>query len=549
MQQLTGNLRGLAVSEKRQCEKLFRRKVDVEDVASRDLFRELAGLSGSLGRQIGVLINRRGKVTDVIVGTRERVVIPELGRLREEGSRFRGLRLIHTHLADKDLDTEDLADLTLLRLDMICAVTVLPDGLPGPVYIAHLAPRTGSEYDKDKGFWERLKFRHPSDIDLPFLRTMRALEEEFQYTRASLSNGKPEGLKALLVVLGDQAVHKRHGDELSRLAAAADYYPVGVISQNPRGKTSRYLVGKGKVTELFFEGLHRGADVIIFNRELSPSQTFALQQATDLRIVDRTQVILEIFSKRARSKGGKLQVELATLRYELPRLKGRGVEMSRLGGGIGTRGPGEKKIEVERRDLKRRITALESEIKKLSRKRSLNRAVRQRKQVPVISLIGYTNTGKSTLLNVLTKSSVVAENKLFATLDPTSRRLRFPREREVVITDTVGFIRDMPGELLRAFQATFEELFHANLFVNILDASDPEVHAQEKIVKEILEEMGLENVPFLNVLNKSDLVSGEEIGKLKAVFNAPAVSAKDGDSLHPMLESVERILWGEENVQ
>ena len=287
--------------------------------------------------------------------------------------------------------------------------------------------------------------------------------------------------------------------------------------------------------------------MIVFNRELTPSQALVLQEATDLRIIDRTQVILEIFSKRARSRGGKLQVELATLRYALPRLKGRGVEMSRLGGGIGTRGPGEKKIEVERREINRRISTVEKEIKKLSRKRSLNRAVRQRKRVPVISLIGYTNTGKSTLLNILTESSVVAEDKLFATLDPTSRRLRFPREREVIITDTVGFIRDMPADLLRAFQATFEELFYADLLVNILDASDPEVLSQERIVREILEGIGVGDAELLTVLNKSDLVSGEEIERLSSIFDAPAISAINRDSLHPMLERIEQVLWGDKN--
>ncbi len=545
MQQLTGNLRGLAVSEKKRCEKLFRRRVDVSEVASQELFREMTGISRSLTRQIGVLINRRGKITHVIVGSGERVVIPDLGRLREETSRFRGLRLIHTHLTETGLDNEDLADLTLLRLDMICAVTVLPDGLPGPVFLAHVVPRSGEK--DDTGFWRRMNYRHPSLIDIPFLETMRALEEEFQYTRASLSDGKPEGLKALLVVLGELSHLERHGAELSRLAAAAGYFPVGILSQNPRGKTGRYLVGKGKVTELFFEGLHRGADVIVFNRELTPSQALVLQEATDLRIIDRTQVILEIFSKRARSRGGKLQVELATLRYALPRLKGRGVEMSRLGGGIGTRGPGEKKIEVERREINRRISTVEKEIKKLSRKRSLNRAVRQRKRVPVISLIGYTNTGKSTLLNILTESSVVAEDKLFATLDPTSRRLRFPREREVIITDTVGFIRDMPADLLRAFQATFEELFYADLLVNILDASDPEVLSQERIVREILEGIGVGDAELLTVLNKSDLVSGEEIERLSSIFDAPAISAINRDSLHPMLERIEQVLWGDKN--
>src|SRR4030095_8593888 len=288
--------------------------------------------------------------------------------------------------------------------------------------------------------------------------------------------------------------------------------------------------------------LQLGADVIIFDQNLTPAQVRAINEATDLKIIDRTQLILDIFAQRAQSREGKIQVELAQLKYMLPRLTGSGIEMSRLMGGIGGRGPGETKLEVDRRRVRDRIHLLEKQIEQIRKRRRIQRTRRTRRDLPIISIVGYTNAGKSTLLNALTSSSVAAEDRMFATLDPTSRRLRLPRDQEVIINDTVGFIRDLPPDLITAFRATLEEMESSDVLIHLVDASSPQVDSHIKSVEKILDELNLSGIRRLLVFNKSDLLSEAERSNLREASAGVMVSALDAKSLIPMIERISEML-------
>ncbi|HKS38983.1 MAG TPA: GTPase HflX, partial [Blastocatellia bacterium] len=300
--------------------------------------------------------------------------------------------------------------------------------------------------------------------------------------------------------------------------------------------------GRGKLDELIIRSLQLGADAIIFDQNLSSAQVRAINEATDLKIIDRTQLILDIFAQRAQSREGKIQVELAQLKYMLPRLTGSGTEMSRLMGGIGGRGPGETKLEVDRRRVRDRIHHLEKQIEQIRTSRRVQRARRERRDLPIISIVGYTNAGKSTLLNALTESSVAAEDRMFATLDPTSRRLRLPRDQEVIINDTVGFIRDLPPDLITAFRATLEEMEGSDILIHLVDASSPQLENHIASVVKILEELNLSEIPRLLVFNKADLLNEDELENMKRAHPAVVISALNRNSLLPMIERVGEML-------
>jgi GTP-binding protein HflX len=330
--------------------------------------------------------------------------------------------------------------------------------------------------------------------------------------------------------------------ELKELARSAGVEILDCIVQGRREVDPRYVIGRGKLQELVLRSMQQMATMIIFDTDLSPSQARHIGEETSLKIVDRTQLILDIFAQRAQSADGKLQVELAQLKYLLPRLSARDDSLSRLTGGIGGRGPGETKLEIDKRRVRDRISNLEKKIGRLSGERAVRRRQRNRRDLPVISIVGYTNAGKSTLLNALTCSEVLVENKLFATLDPTSRRLRFPRDREVIITDTVGFIRDLPKDLVNAFRATLEELLDADLLLHVVDASDPAFPEQIRAVETILGDLGLLSTPRVLVFNKSDRA---DAAALAGHEEGVAVSALQRSGLHGLLERAERVLWAE----
>jgi GTP-binding protein HflX len=331
-------------------------------------------------------------------------------------------------------------------------------------------------------------------------------------------------------------------EELRELARSAGVVVLDTVVQRRAKLDPRSLIGKGKLEELLIRSLQLGADVIIFDQNLTAGQARVIGDATDLKIIDRTQLILDIFAQRARSREGKIQVELAQLKYMLPRLTGSGAEMSRLMGGIGGRGPGESKLEVDRRRVRDRIHQLEKQIEHIRTSRRVRRARRERRDVPIISIVGYTNAGKSTLLNALTHSGVVAEDRMFATLDPTSRRLRLPRDREVIINDTVGFIRDLPPDLIEAFRATLEEMEGSDLLIHLVDASSTQFEAQMSSVEKILDDLGLSRIPRLLVFNKRDRLSHPEALNIQAAYKSEMISALDQASLATMVERASEVL-------
>ena len=336
---------------------------------------------------------------------------------------------------------------------------------------------------------------------------------------------------------------RRSLQELERLADTAGLRVLDVVLQNRDKLDGRYCIGKGKLQELVIRSMHLGAEVLIFDRELAPSQLRNIAETTDLKVLDRTQLILDIFAQHDQSREGKLQVELAQLRYRMPRLAIMPTAMSRLTGGIGGRGPGETKLEINRRRAQERVTRLERQLRKLAKNRALRRKRRKKAELPVVSIVGYTNAGKSTLLNRLTRSDVLVQDQLFATLDPTSRRFRFPEEREIIVTDTVGFIHHLPDTLVQAFRATLEELEEADLLLHVLDASDPDVEKHQEAVEEVLADLSLADRPVLQAWNKADAAVPERVHDLVDRYGGLAVSALSGEGLERLLDHMERLLF------
>ena len=499
-----------------------------------------------------MLVNRNGYVEHVIVGNARSIVLPDLKRVRMGADRFRGLRCLHTHLAGEDLTQDDLTDLALLRLDLMAAIDVRNDGMPGLVRAAHLLPanRDGSAQPLDTEdanvntpVWGFLDPQVPSQLDIDFIDLIESLEEEVSRSR-HVRNPRDQRDRAILVGVtsGSAASAQESVDELRELAHSAGVVVLDSVVQRRQKLDPRSLVGRGKLDELIIRSLQLGADVIIFDQNLTPAQVRAINDATDLKIIDRTQLILDIFAQRAQSREGKIQVELAQLKYMLPRLTGSGAEMSRLMGGIGGRGPGETKLEVDRRRVRDRIHLLEKQIEQIRTSRRVQRTRRMRRDLPIISIVGYTNAGKSTLLNALTASAVTAEDRMFATLDPTSRRLRLPRDQEVIINDTVGFIRDLPPDLITAFRATLEEMEGSNVLIHLVDASSSQIDEHIASVHKILDELNLSGIPRLLVFNKADLLSKEDLENMKQGPDTILISALDRQSLLPMVERLSEML-------
>ena len=507
-------------------------------------------LSRETRRQIGVLVDRHGAVEYVIVGDEREIFIPELSDFPLGRRLLRGLRYIHTHLKGESFSEDDLTDLALLRFDIMAIIQMHPDDRRLSIQTAALVPSDHS------GHPYRVEPSVPlATFRMDFGSFVATLEQGLEKAVASESREVKGGEeRGILISVTKQAREEAEDslEELKELARTAGVAVLDTVIQRSRAFNPRYLMGEGKMREVVIRALQLGATLLVFDQELLPAQVRSISEMTELKVIDRSQLILDIFARRATSLDGKVQVELAQLKYILPRLTGRGVQMSRLMGGIGGRGPGETKLEIDRRRIRDRIAKLERELEELSRGRQQRRQRRVRAGLPIVSIVGYTNAGKSTLLNALTKSEVFTENLLFATLDTSTRRLRFPREREVIITDTVGFIRSLPKSLMGAFKATLEELQDADLLLHLVDCGNPRVEEQITQVETILEELKLADKPRLVIFNKSDLLPDlkrknplafMKVRQLVRRHSAIEVSAMNLASLVPLLAEMERRFW------
>ena len=523
----------------------------------------MAAISREIKRQVGVIVNRKGAIVAAIVGSDKEIEIPPLATEHIGKRPLRGMRCIHTHLKDEPLTRDDYTDLALLRLDSMTAIGVDDSGEPRHLYSSHLLPFTdgGEPYKVIEPFlFQNLNSR--GDEFNNFAAFTDDLEEEI--LRAQGRGGSREGKRgeksrggdktgegAILISVDkrSKAEQKERLTELAELAATSEIEVLDSFIQRPDKINPKYVMGIGKLKDVVIRGMQKGATMLIFDSELTPTQTREIGDLTELKVIDRTQLILDIFARRAHSRDGKVQVELAQLRYLLPRLTGKGTAMSRLMGGIGGRGPGETKLEVDRRKVGRRIAHLERELESLSRGRRERRRRRVSEGIPIISIVGYTNAGKSTLLNTITQSKTLSEDKLFATLDTATRRIRFPEERNAVLTDTVGFIRSLPPDLMRAFKSTLEEMEDADLLLHLVDASSPYYDEHIKTVEGILADIGLSEIPRLTVFNKCDLldgVGGEMSRNLSKRYGGLCISATDKSSLKILLLRLEEELWHKE---
>uniref|UniRef100_A0A7V4JQ04 GTPase HflX n=1 Tax=Thermodesulfobacterium geofontis TaxID=1295609 RepID=A0A7V4JQ04_9BACT len=556
--QVFGNIIGLKSSELKKLEKLYRRKIPPTSIITHELAKEISQISAEINRQVGILINRKGEIDYVIVGTFNQIEIPELKGYRDHIARLKGLRFIHTHLINQKnktsgLDQDDLLDLALLRLDLIGALEVETDGEPGKIYIAHILPDPEffkeTFLNQEEKFFYFLKPCYVWELKENFLELIKNLEDELDKIRPLKEIDENKDRAFLIFVKEPKDIYLEEKiEELEELAKTAGVNVVGKIVQKRISPDPKYVIGKGKLVEVMILAMRNRANLLIFDRELTPSQVRALTELTDLRVIDRTQLILDIFAQRASSREGKIQVEIAQLRYALPRLRAKDDAFSRLTGGIGGRGPGETKLEIDRRRIKDKIAKLEKELNKISQERELRRKRRKKLNFKVVSLIGYTNAGKTTLLNTLAKTEYLAEDKLFATLDPVTKLIKTKKEKLFLLTDTVGFIRDLPEDLKKAFKATLEELYSADILLHIIDISHPDFENHIKAVEQILEEMNLLHVPKILVFNKIDLLENKEnfsplwLKNLILKYDAIPISAKKGTNLDLLIEAIENWL-------
>ncbi|MCC6933407.1 MAG: GTPase HflX [Deltaproteobacteria bacterium] len=553
MKNVCGEIKSLRASELSGLEKLAQKRLNPHRVLSYELARKAIALANQLQIQIALIITRDSAVEYVIAGTKNRIYLPNLGRYRLDMGRLRRLRLLvfKPYLEEKaksqEIARDLITDLEKLRLDCLAVISSTADALPGAMELVYLEPTTHrpqmmSSKSRPSVELTHKTYRDVSSCDIDFNEFVAEIEARLIATREKSYDTSKE--LALLVGAYTDPMKECEASmmELEELATTAGIEIVDTIIQRRRDLDPRTLVGKGKLEEIVLHSLDLGADLLIFDRELNPAQLRSITNLTELRVIDRSMLILDIFAQRARTSEGRLQVELAQLKYSLPRLTETDTGLSRLTGGIGGRGPGETKLEIGRRRARDHIILLEKKIEAISSQRGRQRRRRQERGVPVVAIVGYTNAGKSTLLNALTKGNVLVENKLFATLDPTSRRMRFPNEKEVLFVDTVGFIRDLPKELINAFRATLEEVGEADLLLHMVDVSNPEMMKQIEVVAATLEKLGYGDKPRLLVLNKSDLLSAIEVQMLSNRLNALPISAVTRSGLTDLVQTVQEKL-------
>ncbi len=556
---LTNN-KGLKKSEIKKLTRLLQERVPEDRVLTLDLAESLAEVSFETGSAISAVVNRRGHVVNITVGRPSDVNVPEMKGARVGPGRLSGYRIIYTHLSGKNPNgksgpsKEDLQCLARNRLDVLALIEVDPEGkfsrskgeqaqFADAVYLAHLMPNR----DPDGKIWklsEPLTARKSQDED--FGKLIQSLEDEFRRVMPKFqpAAGEERALLVALITDGFDAWQMEDDlDELAQLAKTAGATVCGRMTQSRLAPDPRVFLGSGKVQELGLMVQEYGANLVVVDHELTPNQQRNLEELVGVKVIDRTELILDIFAQRAQTREGKLQVELAQLQYLYPRLIGKGPTLSRLGGGIATRGPGETKLEIDRRRIRDRINLLERETIRIRSNRDTQRRKRIFENMPVIALTGYTNSGKSTLLNALTKSESQVEDKLFATLDPATRRTVLPDNSPVLITDTVGFIKKLPLSLVAAFGATLEEVTVADALIHVVDASHPNVMEHITSVHDILAELKAIDKPMITVLNKADKTRHEDLMWLASQLPNPIiVSARERQGLGRLMESVQQVI-------
>lgn len=536
-----GNLQGLKHSQQKQLQRLYHQRIPGDSFTTPEFAQRLAAISTEINQPVCAYLNRRGQVIRVGVGTPRKTQIPLTELPRYGAERLSGIRCIATQLKPEHPSDGALTAMALQRLDALIILNVTGTGFQRrgggatgyvkETYLAHLAPQDARTLitSQTSGL-EETDYSSPSWSVSPamsldalskqdFLDLVEGLEEEFQREFVGREVDSDRDRVVIVGVVTQKETTQQFQDTLVELGRLVDTAG-GEVLQMMRQKRTRIhpqtVVGEGKVQEIALSVQTLGANLVVFDRDLSPAQVRNLEAQIGVRVVDRTEVILDIFAQRARSGAGKLQVELAQLEYMLPRLTGRGQAMSRLGGGIGTRGPGETKLETERRAISRRISRLQKEVNQLQAHRERLRQRRQHQEVPTIAIVGYTNAGKSTLLNALTNADVYTADQLFATLDPTTRRLVVPHAvtqaaQEILVTDTVGFIHELPESLMDAFRATLEEVTEADGLVHLVDLSHPAWLSHIRSVRDILAQMPITPGPGLVVFNKIDQANSETL--------------------------------------
>jgi GTP-binding protein HflX len=481
----------------------------VNEVIQPELARTVCEISLELNRQVGLLVDRKGNVQYVIVGDTSEVFIPSLDRFPLVPGTLRGLRLLHTHLKGEDITNDDLTDLALLRLDSVTALYFNQKGIPNGMKTAHLLP-PGND-----GYFDFLLDSDPHNQKVDYYDFVTELEGEI-VSKTKRLHKVDAGNHALLIgCYKSRAQGNENMAELAELARSADMFVSDQVMQLKDKMHAKYVIGPGKLKDIVIRSMQNGVEFLVFDNPLSPAQAKAIADFTDLNFIDRPQLILDIFAKRAKTHDGKIRVELAQLKYLLPRLSQRDDSLSRLTGGIGGRGPGNTKLEIDRRRINDRIAMLSNKLKKIEKNRDTMRRKRNRNELPIVSIIGYTNAGKSTLLNNLTQSGVYADNLMFATLDTSSKRIRFPEERDVIITDTVGFIRDLPDNLKGAFKSTLEELQDADVLLHVVDVSSDGFNSRVHSVNTVLHELDLQEKETILVINKIDMLLDYELEYVK----------------------------------
>jgi GTP-binding protein HflX len=533
--------KGLKPHQQKQLQRLYQLRLPPDRLVTVEFAQRLGSLTQELeGRPISVYLNRRGQVIRVGVGSPFETQIPAWELPRQGAERLSGIRCITTQMGEGGPGQKALTAMALQRLDALITLSVSKSGghrrrggaatgFVHRAYLAHLLPEGERRWQVS----EPLPLGILAEQDLQEL--VAELEDGF---RRQLTARQVDLDQDRAILVGLQESGQSYEDlmdglaELSRLVESAGGQVLQALWQRREGPNSATVIGSGKVQELALLVQDLGANLVVFDRELTPSQVRTLEEAVGVRVVDRSEVILDIFAQRARTRAGKLQVELAQLQYLLPRLAGRGRTMSRLGGGIGTRGPGETQLEMERRAIQRRIGKLRQEVEELRHHRQRLRQRREGSQIPVVALVGYTNAGKSTLLNALTHAQVYVADQLFATLDPTTRRLDLPNRQAVLLTDTVGFLTELPDQLVDAFQATLEEVTEADALLHVVDLSHPNWEGQIEAVETLLDKLPLATGPRQLVFNKIDRLDPEWVEDVRLLYpKALFVSAATGQNL------------------